>query len=1022
MRSAARRGLSTACCAFLVTSGLTAVSALPAHAAATPSEVTVVPAYASTDYLTDLVTIAGATGFLHQYSTTSPWLWTRYADGATQAVPDLAGVSAGALIRAGEDRVRVTATIPGHTLEGTLNVLDLSTGAWLHPALPTGGTLLTYSVDTMLVRLGAAGTTDGPLELRKFAADGTYATIPITGAPDGTTGMGVATAIFDATAGLLSFRGETDGASWLQYGLLDYATGRIGLIPVFSGPQTQPPVLSSTHIGFRTNGNKVQLFARSAIMDGTAAVPTVISHPTSSTVWLVGGDLLLRGTATGRQPIRLLSADGTERQVLPQSQAGNYSVLPAPAGALVVGGSGPQDWAVQQITPGGVTPVLSEVRKAVNAGVTLSRGLLRHVRATVRPGEDTVYDFSNHELLPGVTGPSAYGGVLTGATPCATDIACVRTVDGSGNHTAWVNAGDTSTTVTIRNGSSGAANYTLPAGGGSVVDVSDTWIIVNTTAPAKQYLIPIGNSSGTTSRAVTGAAAWFDTLWTAGPGTIQSKSTATGSTSAAIAIDAPCTPSELQANAEQVLWSCGPDGPSGVYNLGLKTNQSLPAGRYLLGDGFAVRHDTESNNLLRYDLGLNPPTDPAVLGTLDHGTLPDDRNITWAVDRFSGNVAYVDANNAVHVVDPGITRTAPAVVRNSSERYGLRDTDYFNWYFNYTLNRPVTSWQATLTRGTSGATIATWSGTAAAERIGWSWDGYLANKRRAEDGLYGVVVTATVDGVTYPVVRSTTFVSFGTPTLHSYDMDGLPTLAGIQKDGSVDWWQAIRNRLALQKQPTYMYWRFGTKSSQISAVVVFGDINKDRHNDLLTRTGNGYLWAYRLGGGTPYQMPKAYRVGTGWNRFDVLLTSGDLTGDGIADLLARDKATGALYRYNGTGRSSFANGVKLSGSYKGFNRLIGPGDINGDGKADLLLTDAKGYLYTRLGTGKGTFVTGSRLGAGWNAYNAILGVGDLNEDGHNDLLVRDKVGKLYRLLGTGKGTFAARQQIGSGYQKYAYLF
>lgn len=62
------------------------------------------------------------------------------------------------------------------------------------------------------------------------------------------------------------------------------------------------------------------------------------------------------------------------------------------------------------------------------------------------------------------------------------------------------------------------------------------------------------------------------------------------------------------------------------------------------------------------------------------------------------------------------------------------------------------------------------------------------------------------------------------------------------------------------------------------------------------------------------------------------------------------------------------------------------------------------------------------IGAGWNAYNALVGVGDLNGDGHADLLARDPAGYLWRYNGDAKGAFAARVKTGSGRQTYKSLF
>jgi len=102
--------------------------------------------------------------------------------------------------------------------------------------------------------------------------------------------------------------------------------------------------------------------------------------------------------------------------------------------------------------------------------------------------------------------------------------------------------------------------------------------------------------------------------------------------------------------------------------------------------------------------------------------------------------------------------------------------------------------------------------------------------------------------------------------------------------------------------------------------------------------------------------------------------------------------------------------------------VIGPGDINADGRADLLVVNSAGDMYSAYGSGKGTFGALNKFGSGWQGYNVVISAGDLNEDGRPDIMARDSGGVLWRYLGTGKGGFAARQKVGTGYQKYTHLF
>ncbi len=132
------------------------------------------------------------------------------------------------------------------------------------------------------------------------------------------------------------------------------------------------------------------------------------------------------------------------------------------------------------------------------------------------------------------------------------------------------------------------------------------------------------------------------------------------------------------------------------------------------------------------------------------------------------------------------------------------------------------------------------------------------------------------------------------------------------------------------------------------------------------------LWIYPGKGNGTFSSPS--RVGGGWSQYNVLVGHGDFNGDGNADLLARNKSTGAVYLYKGAGKSgsgAFAARVNVRswGSYNAFDAV---GDFTGDGKADLLIRNSSNALYLYPGTGKATseiFGTPKSLGTGFQQYD-----------------------------------------------------
>ncbi|WP_078909995.1 VCBS repeat-containing protein [Streptomyces sp. NRRL S-87] len=116
----------------------------------------------------------------------------------------------------------------------------------------------------------------------------------------------------------------------------------------------------------------------------------------------------------------------------------------------------------------------------------------------------------------------------------------------------------------------------------------------------------------------------------------------------------------------------------------------------------------------------------------------------------------------------------------------------------------------------------------------------------------------------------------------------------------------------------------------------------------------------------------------------------------------------------------FAARTQIPGAYKGYKRITGAGDLNGDGHGDLVLHDTGNDLWRMSGLGGGKFSAPVKLADDWGtAYNAVVGVGDVTGDGRADLIARDASGVVWRYAGTGQGTFGSRVQMATGWQGYA---
>ncbi|XVV12971.1 FG-GAP repeat domain-containing protein [Actinoplanes sp. CA-131856] len=995
MKNVYRRALATMVGGALAVTAGTSVPA-PAMAAAAPHQVMVVlpENFPADTNRADSIQFAGETGFLHRRLSSTPWLWTRYADRKTVVVDGLNGLPLGSLVGVFGDTIQLHDSASGHPISATTRwTLDLATMTWHE---------IPYAANTYIQRPVGAGALlvigpDHLPELRHPAADGSYTTTPLTGIPEGTTsalafagGDGAAVLRFVTTAGI-------------TYGLLDVASGRIAPVP-FVGVVNKV-VLTTDRIGLLT-GTTMRTYSRAGIADGTDTTATTISGLTGGFSGLAGDDLVEMGatTANGARILQRRAPDGT---VTPIATAWPNQLVQGPDGVLFVGGPNGSDWAVHKLTGAG-DQVVIPLTEPVNAGVTMARGVLRRVSALSWPAEEPTYRLYGYELTPGASAEAGYGGKLpSGVVPCQDGAACVHAVDGGSSRFSYLSSAGQSLTVHVGIGS---GQTSLPSAGGTLVDGSSEYLVVNGTNPARQYVVDAIVHKVVSTGPVTGAGLWFTTLWTAGPGKLQPKNLATGSLGTAVATGSACTATDVQATAKHVLWSCGPTGPAGVYDLARKTTRTLPAGQYLLGDNYVVRHDADGT-LVRYDL-----TDgtTATAATFPRGDLTDDRNITWAVDKYSGNIAWVDAANAIHIVDPGVTRSAPAAI---GVRFGP-PLDYPGSYVaEANLTRPVDSAALTITQLRTGQVVARLTQSATRDRASLVWNGLSAGKRVAS-GHYRWTLTTTVGGASTSVATGTTTVYCGgLPVLHTYSCSGLPTVLGITKasTGAGTWLTAKPGTAALSPYA-------GESLSAATAVVPYGDIAKDLRNDLLVRRADGTMRAY-LSDLTPtFAGNRTVLIPGNWNRFNQIVHTGDLTGDGVSDLLARETSTGRLFRYTGNGKGGFSSSAAYGGTYKGVSRFVGPGDITGDGKADLILLYGT-TMYAWYGNGKGGFTPGLHLiGSGYLGFNTIIGAGDLNEDGKNDLLMRNSAGVLWRKLGNGKGGFGPLQLVGTGYQKYAALY
>jgi hypothetical protein len=987
----------------------------------------------------DRLLAAGETGFLHRQGDIDGLLWTSYADGTTVGVEGPDGVyepespcydiyetcrsgwygGGGDTVALPDSLTKVHLWTPGSAGLKTVG---------LYSSVSEQTTQYIGTFGSTVIAVGSAEPSGDSLELNDFL-DGARRTRLVTGFP--TAGR---------VAGVLG--GDESGALLMyildevtRIGYLDFAAGTF--TDAFAGADNSAAgVLTDDSVGWYTSTSGLHLKPRTDLA-ADETVPVAPGATTGGRAVLVGNWLLLEpDNSSASTSVKAVSlTDGSTRTLL-SSAYGNPLATPD-GGALVTGGTGASDWWVQRITQGADgTLQLTKLLKVPpyekdTSGLALSRGHLRIAKA-VASSSDTTTNWTLSTASDGTLSASAGpDGQKTAATCPYADTACAGlwgdTTEGDVGLVTFYDdesgIEDADRLVT-HDDLAGSSSYVLEFGTheGRIVDVSDEWAVYNSggTSPA-QYVGEFGQGQQL-KRSIRAAALDGPTLWsaTSTAGQLTSYSLETEKTLSTVQTGSGCVPDELQAVGHWVYWSCATTGKAGVYDTTAKTSVPVTPGDVLLGDGFTVRHDHTADTLVLTD-AATAATSVLATAVPDSG-LAADRRYRWTVDEYTGLVAWTGALEQVHVSTTGVTPSNPTAYTSWGDYYispKVSDAGEKTWNGYWLLSRPVSSWSVTFTSVQGGVTHTITGGPATAY-VSAAWNGKTASGAYLPNGEFTWKLKATgLGSATAATVKSgSVFMSGG---------------AAVRRDyGSIDGVDGRGDLITLSSSGALTY-RFGTKFTEPRAgtgwpstikAVPFGDLSGDRCNDLLVRLASGALRLYKPGCGSAAKPSTAYTaLGTGWNQYDILTSPGDLTGDGRADLIARNSSTGDVYLYKATSAGKLSARVKLYSNWKGYKKIIGAGDLNGDGRGDLLAQDKSNELWRYYGTGTGTFGARTKLFNDWGAsYNVIIGVNDITDDGKADLVSRDSSGTLWRNAGNGAGSFGGRTKISTGWGSYKALF
>ncbi|MEU1467324.1 FG-GAP-like repeat-containing protein [Streptomyces sp. NPDC005761] len=1001
-----------------------------ANAEPPPTEIVIPPTMRTTPSSAGGVHSAGSTGFLHADTDSSRTFleWTTYG-GETRPVEGTEGMGVPAPVEyRGADSDVVALRAPGSS---DVLLRDMATGASWHITIPAGQEYYMTLGDTVVTKVPATQSSYVS-EIHLLRADqGATVDRKVTGLPEGANFL---TGKRGSAQGLLVYV-SVPGQNLIN-GWVDLATAHLELLPI----RFADAVVADGYLLTR----EVAGIGMNAIGHLSAPERVVARPQKGARIIGFAGDALIVGRydpAYGEKMqdesqwrISAVPFDGTaEYELVARANVDTVAIRPG-GGLILNGGSSALDYGLVSITADSAgKPRVDLLHPIAPVQMVVHDLLIDQGQVTTverGDGRTAVYTRDLVADSPGYGPRVDRGSFQKPLENCdwpGRSIYCpplVATGDGRVVYDSTQADGSDAVAVVNRGAGYPAAAEVktglVPTqdGRAGIDGASGNLVLVTGQSAAgamETRVIDIDTGTVIDKRPVSVSALWGSSLWTlartfpAGNLEVTGKDLSTGANVATSTIKEGCSDlSDLQVRGEWIYWSCyilDVGTASGVLNMRTGTNTRLPVtGPAQLGDGGVVVDTFQSK---RYDVH----TGSVLVTPLGGGRS--------ALDPRSGDIA-VHTNSGTRVLHEGLPAAPLTSPYRSVSATADTDSTPVAWRGTWWLTEPAASWTLTLRNKVTGQTVATRSGGAVAYSVSATWDGRSAGGGYLPNGPYTWTLTAKpADGQGADLRTTGTMnVVGGTAVPRDFvKRDGVGDLLAFTSAGVADF-RAGTGTGSVDAKVSGSGW---TGANTVTAAVPFGDVNGDRCNDVLVRVKSGELRAYKPSCGAALKPTTAFtRVGLGWNIYDALTSPGDLTGDGRADVLARETSTGYLYLYEQTSAGAFKARVRIGTGWKGY-LLTGAGDLNGDGKGDLLARDAAGVLWRYAGTGKGTLAARVKVGGGWQVYNSLVGVGDVSGDGKADLLARDTAGVLWSYRGDGKGLFGYRAKVGGGWQMYKSL-